>query len=165
MQSHIRTGRVALVHPPHKVSAEISRDYLQRWLRGKGKSDELITKLNSLLDRSQIKTRYILLSPDEVLEPRDFHTTNQQYIKASIELGTRAVREALECVPPELCGDIYERGVVLTGGVAFLRKLDEHLHKETGLPVVKAGEPLATVVIGAGKLLSDRALLSKVAVN
>ena len=63
MQSHIRTGRVAVVHPPHKVSAEISRDYLQRWLRGKGKSEELIAKLNSLLDRSQIKTRYILLSP------------------------------------------------------------------------------------------------------
>ena len=73
--------------------------------------------------------------------------------------------KALECVPPELCGDIYERGVVLTGGVAFLRRLDEHLHKETGLPVVKAGEPLATVVIGAGRLLNDRALLSKVAVN
>jgi rod shape-determining protein MreB len=77
----------------------------------------------------------------------------------------KAVREALECVPPELCGDIYERGVVLTGGVAFLRKLDEHLHKETGLPVVKAGEPLDTVVVGAGRLLSDRALLSKVAIN
>ena len=77
----------------------------------------------------------------------------------------KAVREALECVPPELCGDIYERGVVLTGGVAFLRRFDEHLQKETGLPVVKAEEPLATVVIGAGKLLSDRALLSKVAVN
>jgi rod shape-determining protein MreB len=77
----------------------------------------------------------------------------------------KAVREALECVPPELCGDIYERGVVLTGGVAFLRKLDEHLRKETGLPVVKAKEPLATVIIGAGRLLSDRALLSKVTVN
>jgi rod shape-determining protein MreB and related proteins len=77
----------------------------------------------------------------------------------------KAVREALERVPPELCGDIYGRGVVLTGGVAFLRKLDERLHKETGLPVVKAKEPLATVVMGAGRLLSDRALLSKVAVN
>ena len=82
-----------------------------------------------------------------------------------IRVIVKAVREALECVPPELCGDIYERGVVLTGGVAFLRKLDEHLQKETGLPVVKAGEPLATVVIGAGRLLSDPALLSKVTVN
>ena len=77
----------------------------------------------------------------------------------------KAVREALECVPPELCGDIYERGVVLTGGVAFLRKLDEHLQKETGLPVMKAEEPLSTVVLGAGRLLSDHALLSKVAIH
>jgi rod shape-determining protein MreB len=77
----------------------------------------------------------------------------------------KAVREALECVPPELCGDIYERGVVLTGGVAFLRKLDVHLHKETGLPVMKAEDPLSTVVLGAGRLLSDHALLSKVAIH
>jgi rod shape-determining protein MreB and related proteins len=61
--------------------------------------------------------------------------------------------------------DIYERGVVLTGGVALLRKLNEYLHKETGLPVVKAGEPMATVVIGAGRLLSDRALLTKLTVS
>src|SRR5262245_20827405 len=77
----------------------------------------------------------------------------------------KAVREVLEGVPPELCGDIHGRGVVLTGGVSCLRKLDEHLQKETGLPVIKAEEPLATVVIGAGMLLSDRALLSKVAVH
>jgi rod shape-determining protein MreB and related proteins len=77
----------------------------------------------------------------------------------------KAIREALECVPPELCGDIYERGVVLTGGVALLRKFDQHLHKETGLPVVIADDPLATVVMGAGKLLSDRDLLLKVAVS
>jgi rod shape-determining protein MreB len=77
----------------------------------------------------------------------------------------KAIREALECVPPELCGDIYERGVVLTGGVALLRKLDEHLRNETGLPVLVAEEPLATVVVGAGKLLTDRGLLSKVAVD
>jgi rod shape-determining protein MreB len=77
----------------------------------------------------------------------------------------KAVREALECVPPELCGDIYERGVVLTGGVALLRKLDVHLRKETGLPVMVAQDPMATVVMGAGKLLSDRDLLLKVAVS
>ena len=76
----------------------------------------------------------------------------------------KAVREALECVPPELCGDIYERGVVLTGGGALLRKLDKHLQKETGLKVVVAENPLETVVLGAGKLLGDRELLMRVAV-
>jgi rod shape-determining protein MreB and related proteins len=77
----------------------------------------------------------------------------------------KAVREALGCVPPELSGDISERGVMLTGGVALLRKLDEYLRKETGLPVMIADDPLATVVIGAGKLLSDPELLKKVAVS
>jgi rod shape-determining protein MreB and related proteins len=77
----------------------------------------------------------------------------------------KAVREALGCVPPELSGDIYERGVMLTGGVALLRKLDVCLRKETGLPVKIADDPLASVVIGAGRLLSDPALLLKVAVN
>jgi rod shape-determining protein MreB len=77
----------------------------------------------------------------------------------------KAVREALECVPPELCGDIYERGVVLTGGLALLRKLDQHLHNETGLPVVTAEDPMATVVMGVGKLLTDPDLLLKVTVS
>jgi rod shape-determining protein MreB and related proteins len=77
----------------------------------------------------------------------------------------KAIREALESVPPELCGDIYERGVVLTGGVALLRKLNQHLHDQTGLPVIVADDPLATVVIGAGKLLDDRDLLMKLSVH
>jgi len=77
----------------------------------------------------------------------------------------KAIREALESVPPELCGDIYERGVVLTGGGALLRKLDQYLHDETGLPVMIADDPLATVVIGAGKLLNDPELLAKLTVN
>ena len=77
----------------------------------------------------------------------------------------KTVREALECIPPELSGDIYERGIVLTGGGALLRKLDRYLHDQTGLPVVVADSPLTTVVVGAGMLLNDPNLLMKVAVN
>jgi len=93
--SRIRTGWVSVVHPPHKVSAEISRAYLQRWLNERGTNTKLIQKLNSILDKTQITSRYILLPPEEVLQPRDFHTTNTQYVKASIELGTQAVEESL----------------------------------------------------------------------
>jgi rod shape-determining protein MreB and related proteins len=75
----------------------------------------------------------------------------------------KAVREALERIPPELCGDIVDRGVVLTGGGALLRNLDKRLRQETELPVVVADNPLATVVIGAGKLLTEPELLKKVA--
>ena len=75
----------------------------------------------------------------------------------------KAVREALERVPPELCGDIYERGRRADRRGALLRKLDQHLQRETGLHIMVADEPLNTVVIGAGKLLSDRSLLQRVA--
>src|SRR5512145_1341914 len=76
----------------------------------------------------------------------------------------KAVREALERVPPELSGDIHDRGVILTGGVALLRKLDKYLEQETGLHVILAENPLDTVVLGAGHLLTDRELLNRVAV-
>jgi len=97
--------------------------------------------------------RTILISDSEVREA----------LSDPIRAIVKAVREALERVPPELCGDIYERGLVLTGGVALLRKLDKHLQNETGLRVKVADEPLTTVVVGAGKLLSDRSLLQRVA--
>jgi len=75
----------------------------------------------------------------------------------------QAVRDALERVPPELCADIYDRGVVLTGGGALLRNLDKRLRDETGLPVLVAENPLTSVVVGAGMILSDLPLLRKVA--
>jgi rod shape-determining protein MreB and related proteins len=76
-----------------------------------------------------------------------------------------AVRAALEHTPPELSGDITERGIILTGGGALLKRLDERIRVETGLPVLIADEPLASVVLGTGKMLADFKLLRKMAVN
>jgi rod shape-determining protein MreB len=77
----------------------------------------------------------------------------------------QAVRESLERIPPELSADIYDRGIVLTGGGALLRNLDERLRQETGLPVLVAENPLTSVVLGAGAMLSDMALLRRVTSN
>ena len=73
-----------------------------------------------------------------------------------------AVRVALERTPPELSADIIDRGIVLTGGGALLKNLDTRLRTETGLPVFLADDPLTSVVLGAGKMLSDFALLKRV---
>jgi len=73
-----------------------------------------------------------------------------------------AVRDALERIPPELSADIYDRGVVMTGGGALLRNLDRLLREETGLPVLVAENPLTSVVLGAGQILGDLPLLRKV---
>lgn len=72
------------------------------------------------------------------------------------------VHEALEKTPPELSADILDRGIVLTGGGALLKKLDVRLREETGLPVTVAEQPLYSVVLGAGKMLDNIDLLRKV---
>jgi rod shape-determining protein MreB and related proteins len=69
---------------------------------------------------------------------------------------------ALERTPPELAADIVERGIVLTGGGALLKNLDKRIAIETGLPVSIVDDPLASVVLGVGKMLSDFDLLKRV---
>lgn len=64
-----------------------------------------------------------------------------------------AVKVALEQTPPELCADVAETGIVLTGGGALLRGLDKLLMEETGLPVIIADDPLTCVARGGGRAL------------
>jgi rod shape-determining protein MreB len=76
-----------------------------------------------------------------------------------------AVRMALERTPPELAADLSDRGIVLAGGGALLRNLDKRIEDDTGLPVRVANDPLCSVVFGAAKLLDDRRLLLRLAVD
>jgi rod shape-determining protein MreB len=73
-----------------------------------------------------------------------------------------AVKVTLERTPPELAGDIADRGIVLAGGGALLKNLDTLLREETGLPVFLAEDPLSSVVIGAGKTLEELEILKQV---
>jgi rod shape-determining protein MreB len=76
-----------------------------------------------------------------------------------------AVRVALERTPPELSADIVDRGIVLTGGGSLLKNFDRLLREETGLPVSVAEDPLSSVVLGTGKMLSDFDLLRKISLD
>ena len=66
-----------------------------------------------------------------------------------------AVRQTLERTPPELSADILDRGVMLTGGGALLKGLDERIKMETNLPVHIAEDPLIAVVMGTGKVIDN----------
>jgi rod shape-determining protein MreB len=76
-----------------------------------------------------------------------------------------AIRVALERTPPELSADISDRGIVLTGGGALLKNLDRRIREETGLPVSIAEDPLASVVLGTGRMLTDFKLLRRIAIE
>jgi rod shape-determining protein MreB len=83
-------------------------------------------------------------------------------LEQAVEAIVNAVLVALEKTPPELSADIVERGIVMTGGGALLKNLDKRISIETGLPVSISDDPLSSVVLGAGKMLSDFALLKRV---
>ncbi len=76
-----------------------------------------------------------------------------------------AIRVALERTPPELSADISDRGILLTGGGALLKNLDKRIREEIGLPVSIADDPLCSVVLGTGKMLSDFKLLRKISLE
>jgi len=73
-----------------------------------------------------------------------------------------AIKVALERTPPELSADIMDRGIVLTGGGALLKRLDKRISSETGLPVFIGEDPLSSVVLGTSKMLTDLNLFRRI---
>ena len=67
----------------------------------------------------------------------------------------RAVQDALEALPPEASGDIYDRGMILAGGASLLAGFDERLSKETDLSVQLTESPQRAVVRGLGLLFEN----------
>ncbi|MCX7918083.1 MAG: rod shape-determining protein [bacterium] len=99
------------------------------------KGRDLVTGLPKVVDVTSQEVREALLEP----------------ITAIVE----AVKTTLERTPPELSGDLMERGLVMAGGGSLLRGLDQLLSKETGLPVSLAPDPMTAVAIGTGKTLEE----------
>jgi rod shape-determining protein MreB len=85
-------------------------------------------------------------------------------IEEPVSLIIDAVKTTLDKCPPELAGDVIDRGIALTGGGALLRGLDARIREETGMPVHIADSPLDSVVLGTGRCVEDFATLQQVLV-
>jgi rod shape-determining protein MreB len=85
-------------------------------------------------------------------------------IEEPVNLIVDAVKNTLDKCPPELAGDVMDRGIALTGGGAMLRGLDSRIREETGMPVQIADNPLDSVVLGTGKCVEDFETLRQVLV-
>ena len=90
-------------------------------------------------------------------------TEIREALQESVSTIVTAIKVALENTPPELAGDIIDRGIVLTGGGSLLKGLDARLRDETALPIVTVDDPLTSVVLGVGKTLEELSLLRSVA--
>ena len=128
-----------------------------------------------------IKTTIGCAYPDRELRALDVKGRNLiSGIPKIVEINSEEVREAimepvniiiatiknvLENAPPELAGDIVERGIVLTGGGALLTNLDLLIKEETGLPIAVADDPLSVVVRGAGMALDHIDVLREVSLE
>ena len=85
-------------------------------------------------------------------------------ISEPVNLIVNAVKNTLDKCPPELAGDVMDRGIALTGGGAMLRGLESRIREETGMPVQVADNPLDSVVLGTGKCVEDFETLRQVLV-
>jgi len=97
--------------------------------------------------------------------PRETVVNDTQICEAlsrSIRLIIENIKATLEVTPPELVADIYERGIVLTGGGALLRGITGAISEAAHIPVRIADDPLTCVVRGSGLLLDDKLLLSTI---
>jgi rod shape-determining protein MreB len=115
------------------------------------------------LETIEVKGRDLVSGIPKILaiDSEEIRRAISEHIDAILEM----VKIALEQAPPELAGDIVDRGVVLTGGGALLKNLDKLLREETGLPIIVTEDPLSSVALGCGKVLEDIKILSEVMIK
>jgi rod shape-determining protein MreB len=100
--------------------------------------------------------------------PKTIHITSEEVRKAieePVNAIVDAVRDTLDRCPPELAADVMDKGIVLTGGGALLRGIDQRLKHETGMPIHVAENPLSCVAIGSGKCLEEFEVLKRVLIS
>ena len=115
------------------------------------------------LKKVEVKGRDLISGIPKIVEINSEEI--REAIMEPVSLIVDAVKDALENTPPELAGDIVDRGIMLTGGGALLRGLDILIREETGLPVTIADDPLSAVARGAGMALDQLDILKEVTVQ
>jgi rod shape-determining protein MreB and related proteins len=100
--------------------------------------------------------------------PKTVHVTAEEVRKAieePVNAIVDALKNTLDRCPPELAADLMDQGIILTGGGALLKGLDERLRHETGMPVRMAKDPLYCVVLGSGRCLEEFEALKRILVS
>jgi rod shape-determining protein MreB and related proteins len=158
-----KTLKVAGNAMDENIVQYIKRKY--RLLIGERTAENIKTQIGSAFKLDQpmemeIKGRSLETGIPKTLVIND--TEIREALADTVDAIVETIKIALERTPPELAADLVDKGIILTGGGSLLKNLDHRLREETGLPVSIAEEPLLSVVMGVGKMLSDPELLKRV---
>jgi len=161
-----RSVRVAGNEMDEAITAYLKRRY--NLLVGERTAEQIKMEVGSAypLEKPQtmeIKGRHLLEGVPKTITVDDSEIRDA--LSECVATIINGIRVALERTPPEISADISDRGIVLTGGGALLKNLDKRIREETGLPVSIAEDPLASVVLGTGRMLTDFKLLRRVAIE
>ncbi|SHI49307.1 rod shape-determining protein MreB [Clostridium cavendishii DSM 21758] len=107
----------------------------------------------------EIKGRDLITGLPKVVEISE--TQIRDALKEPVSAIIEAIKTTLEKTPPELAADIIEKGIMLAGGGALLKGLDQLINHETHMPVHIAESPLDCVALGAGKALDKFDIIAK----
>ncbi len=115
------------------------------------------------LETVEVKGRDLVTGIPKILtiDSEEIRVAISEQIDAIVE----TVKDALEQTPPELSADIVDTGIILTGGGALLKNLDQVLREETGLPITITENPLETVALGSGMVLDNIEFLREVRIR
>ncbi len=161
-----RSVRVGGDKMDEAIMRHVKRKY--NMLIGESSSEEIKMKIGSAYpleveQQLEVKGRDLVKGI-----PQNIIITSEEVrsaISEQVESIVQAVRIALEQTPAELAADIVDRGIVLSGGGALLKGLDQRLREETSLPIFVAEDPLSTVVMGTGRALENINVLKDVCVD
>ncbi len=136
-------------------------------LLGEKQAEEIKIKIGSAVELSEpmefpMRGRDLLTGLPREVMINDAHV--REAIIKSLRVIVDSIKDILEITPPELVADIHERGILISGGGALLRGVDQLIHRAIEIPVRIADDPLTAVVRGTGILLDEEDLLHEVAI-
>ncbi len=144
-----------------KVAGDDFDDALVRYMRkkhnlliGERTAEEIKIRIGTCFQLPEVETLDVRGRNLVTGLPKTITVTSDETLEALQDPALQiveAVHSVLERTPPELASDISDRGIVLTGGGALLRGLEDLLKERTGINTITADEPMTAVAVGTGK--------------
>lgn len=161
-----------VVHKSIRIAGNKVEEAIANYIRkhfnilvGERTAEEIKITLGNAIPEKDSTRKLEIKGRDSVTGlPRSTHIAEHEANEAIIPVLKHmitAIRETFEMTPPELASDIFDKGIVLSGGTSTLKNLDKYIARETGVPAYVAEDPLYCVVRGTGVALENLELYKK----